>query len=497
MLARTPKLYHKKVVRDNRSRDRFFCDAVLKTADPTGTFPIRRRNIALATSKFHAVRSILRNAIVGNDLLGLRPETLSPLALANAPGNKQLAFQTYLDDLLDRVVVETDGAWMQPMISQAYTQAVRRGMRLTGVSVAPDRAGEAVANLAILSTAEMQGIVEAVSQRIVRAAALAIVNRMSPRDAFKQMDAAITKVGITRSSAMIELMVVKAFSEGTLDQFEAAGVKQVGLIPELKPARARARLVDENDVLDENECHDPETGEFCSTGGEGGGGGSGGGGGESHKDLEARYGKPVAKEGGVTAYKGPEHGKVQSVNNEAAKKTDLILYRGKDNPKEFGTIKSFVTAPMRGQGGPTVVTSRRESVQYRLNTREGSGEFKSMREAMRKAEFYRQLRNTRVKRERTKKDSLTHDAPRRQGPGSRISRVEPPSRRTVGRIRAVQRELETEQLVEVATAGDDDVCPECEAIEENNPYTIDEARSLIPAHPHCRCAFVPLDQEQG
>ena len=40
-------------------------------------------------------------------------------------------------------------------------------------------------------------------------------------------------------------------------------------------------------------------------------------------------------------------------------------------------------------------------------------------------------------------------------------------------------------LVEVLTAGDDDVCPQCEEISENGPYTLDEAESLIPAHPHC------------
>lgn len=45
--------------------------------------------------------------------------------------------------------------------------------------------------------------------------------------------------------------------------------------------------------------------------------------------------------------------------------------------------------------------------------------------------------------------------------------------------------------VNVLTAFDNDVCPVCEEISENGPYTINTARGLIPAHPHCRCAFVP------
>lgn len=46
-------------------------------------------------------------------------------------------------------------------------------------------------------------------------------------------------------------------------------------------------------------------------------------------------------------------------------------------------------------------------------------------------------------------------------------------------------------LVEVLTAGDNKVCQQCEDISEEGPYTLAEAEGLIPAHIHCRCAFVP------
>jgi 8-oxo-dGTP pyrophosphatase MutT (NUDIX family) len=45
--------------------------------------------------------------------------------------------------------------------------------------------------------------------------------------------------------------------------------------------------------------------------------------------------------------------------------------------------------------------------------------------------------------------------------------------------------------VEVITAGDNDVCIVCEEISDDGPYDLDEAEGLIPAHPFCRCAFVP------
>jgi hypothetical protein len=65
----------------------------------------------------------------------------------------------------------------------------------------------------------------------------------------------------------------------------------------------------------------------------------------------------------------------------------------------------------------------------------------------------------------------------------RIRRAPPPVRDAEGE----------EEIVEVLTAGDDDVCEECEDISVGGPYEIDEARGLIPAHPRCRCAFVPAE----
>jgi hypothetical protein len=50
--------------------------------------------------------------------------------------------------------------------------------------------------------------------------------------------------------------------------------------------------------------------------------------------------------------------------------------------------------------------------------------------------------------------------------------------------------------IDVLTAGDDDVCQICEDISDSGPYDLDEAESLIPAHPNCRCAFIPTDDER-
>lgn len=62
-----------------------------------------------------------------------------------------------------------------------------------------------------------------------------------------------------------------------------------------------------------------------------------------------------------------------------------------------------------------------------------------------------------------------------------------------GQLDSFQRLGVTELGVkaEWLTAGDDRVCPLCQA-NEGNIYTIDEARGLIPLHPRCRCTWIPF-----
>jgi SPP1 gp7 family putative phage head morphogenesis protein len=44
---------------------------------------------------------------------------------------------------------------------------------------------------------------------------------------------------------------------------------------------------------------------------------------------------------------------------------------------------------------------------------------------------------------------------------------------------------------ELSTAGDDNVCPICASL-DGREYSIAEARGVIPVHPNCRCAWLPV-----
>ena len=45
---------------------------------------------------------------------------------------------------------------------------------------------------------------------------------------------------------------------------------------------------------------------------------------------------------------------------------------------------------------------------------------------------------------------------------------------------------------EVVTAGDDRVCPVCDALAAGGPYTLDQIENMIPAHTRCRCIALPI-----
>jgi len=71
------------------------------------------------------------------------------------------------------------------------------------------------------------------------------------------------------------------------------------------------------------------------------------------------------------------------------------------------------------------------------------------------------------------------------------SRVERQREKAAQRSRAIREQEVQPMLVNVLTAGDDKVCQDCQDIAAEGPYTLDDAGELIPAHPNCRCAFVP------
>lgn len=291
--------------------------------DPTGTRPIRRAMRSLFLSRWRSVRIQVRAALLKADMLGLSSTSPMSMFAAAQPGaDKVKGFQSFIDAVMQREVVGVD---VSPFVARGYAKGAAFGRAVIGVrdpAMSSNRQHDREQTLSALTKVEFQGVVEAVSQRAVRAVADGLLHSKKAAQITRDVLEAIDAVGITRGNTVIELVIVKAFNEATLDIYEADGRTTVNLVP--------------------------------------------------------------------------EH-----------------LVSGK----------------------------------------------------------------------------LTADA-RRKGPGSRSSRKRTPSPSTIARIAQAEGRLAKLNRVRVVTAGDNDVCPICEGIAQRGPYSINRARALIPAHPHCRCVFV-------
>jgi len=60
----------------------------------------------------------------------------------------------------------------------------------------------------------------------------------------------------------------------------------------------------------------------------------------------------------------------------------------------------------------------------------------------------------------------------------------------INELRRADAAMTVEVQAEFSTAGDDRVCPECEAL-QGKVFSLDEIESMIPVHPQCRCAAKP------
>jgi hypothetical protein len=296
-------------------------DAGAVKLDPTGTGRIRTKFKGTMRIRWQRVRVQVRDTLIKQNLL--QQGFGGPPVIASA--QKIQSFQLFLDNMLDLVVSGHDGSVMRPYIVQGYASGAQYAQGIIGKSIVSSVAGHREDALFQLATVELQGIISAVSQQATRAVSEGLLANQRSSEIVRAVQNVIDKVGISRTNAMIELLVVRAHAEATLDIFAAANIKTVGLQAEAKK---------------------------------------------------------VAKVGDA----------------------------------KFGA-------------------------------------------------------------------------------GSRLSRLFPPSASTIGRIIAQEVGLSAALggEVDVVTAGDFKVCQQCEDIADDGPYALDDARSLIPAHPSCRCVFVPTD----
>lgn len=204
--------------------------------DPTGTKSLRTSYGSTMMIKWRGVQAHTRVMLVDQDLLGLSGK-IGPAFFAG--GTKVEAFQRFFDDALNRQVLDGNGLFMRPFVQRAYEAGKMFGRSMVGV-FENRLSGEREETIFRLAVAELQGIMEATSQKSVRAVANGLLHEHRAGRISRAINREIAKTGMQRSAQLVDATVMKAFSEGTLDVYEAAGVRKVGLLPETVPSHAAA-----------------------------------------------------------------------------------------------------------------------------------------------------------------------------------------------------------------------------------------------------------------
>ncbi len=220
-------------------------DKQIQRRDPTGTAGIRSRFLSEMNRRWRALRRLSTIAIAEQDTLGISVVSVGSLQNSSKPegvgflnaeagSDKVKAFQSWFDKALGEVILGSDGKWMTKHIVAGYDKGIKDALKRVGEPGSVDVADRA-STLVMLTIAELQGVMEAVSQRAVRALADGILHRLRPLDVVRNVNSEINKIGVVRSNSMVNAMVVRSHSTASLDMFEASKVKRVGVLPEFVP----------------------------------------------------------------------------------------------------------------------------------------------------------------------------------------------------------------------------------------------------------------------
>jgi ADP-ribosyltransferase exoenzyme len=415
-------------------RPTWVADAVTPK-DPTGTRKVRVSMRGAGDRRWQILKQTLRQALIEHDFLGLR-------GIGRLPhGNKVEGFTIWLHEEMRQKVFGINGSWLRPYVQQAADIAQAHADKLApGGRVDPLR----VSAMQTLAISELAGICAAAEQQITRCVAQCMMANASPTKAANAVSGVISTMR-TRTRAMSEDIVARTHATSTLSAYRSVGVTKVGLVPEHVTVKQTAH----GKVLDEFDPDQP-------------------------RDPEGRW----------TAGTNPVSGKSQGVETSAHGYNVKVWPVGgktsRARMKYRGDPAKARLAREAGFAEPKFLYSvAHQSEQYKY-TRATQGGAATEGEAKEKALAAAKHLSTLYKDVLARADAL----------GLRTDSVAD-ARKFLGIA-----DDDDDDDVEVITAGDNDVCIVCEDISNEGPYDLDTAEGLIPAHPWCRCAFVPVSDKR-
>jgi hypothetical protein len=383
--------------------------------DPTATAGLRRAFLAEANRRLARVRSLTHTMLVEHDLMQTRNDPLAQFL--PHPGHRLPAFAEWFAQTVRMQLLSMN--WWEKYLQRAYDSGLIAGGALVRDASSPSPSRALPAVYGELAARELAGIAAALVQQVTRQAGLAGITKQKPQLIYRAVLAAIRKVGMARLQAFVNFMVVKLHNAARLIEFRAAGIEQVGIIPErlnnLRPSRFRKR--------DHATLHDQEEITLSAA--------------ELILAAQERWKKRFAE---LVALHGEERA-LAILQREITAETAALAARVAEFKQRLAAETEAFVARRQAEGA--AVEAERVA---------------------REAELAR-----------------AYEAKQAEQAAAAAARAALPAR--LARIGAA--------FVNVLTAGDDRVCDVCDDIAAEGPYSLDEAQGLIPAHPNCRCVFVP------
>jgi hypothetical protein len=218
-------------------------DAALRARrDPTRTLDLRRKFIRSLEKRWKRVSRLVTEAVATQDMFGLSLANAHALQIVAMSSGRVPAFQQWIDAALADTILGMDRElWIGGFIREAYQRGWTAATLQVGrdLPLNIDRA-DIITKLTI---AELQGVIEAFSQRAVRAFSDGLMSHLPPATVARSIRKEVDKVGIVRSRMTVQSMVVRANGEAALDCFQTAGRTHVDVLPETMPSPGRMHAI--------------------------------------------------------------------------------------------------------------------------------------------------------------------------------------------------------------------------------------------------------------
>lgn len=459
----------------------FFCDAAKADRfDPTGTLSLRRAFAREIDRRWRMVKTAVNTTIRDQDVFAFSPASIINAQVISTEGGRLKAFQTWFDAILGMHVYGADrGSWTQDFIVPAYKYGVNRALRLTNSSVrdagwdpdkhprhpggseqggefSPSGGGGLQVNSGPSSkfrsgadpkahevqlvgekgTVHYRGELTEEKNNLWGVGFIENVSR-EHKGLAAQLYKEMARYAEEHGGKLVGGMNINRLSKAVLEKLQAEGFAKKVKVGERELFEIHSKKI-----------HDAFTY-------------------DAHEGREQLL---------VSATVSEIQGVMEAVSQQAVRSINAVLISG-STPREAARLVNDIidnVGSIRGRAVASVMVVHAHATGT-LDTFESLG----VKRVGIEPESNKFLRTG---------DSLTQDAQRRK---------KRPTAHQQGLFERRERKLGKLSMVSVETAGDDKVCPICEDIAQEGPYSIDAARGLIPAHPSCRCAFVPSDEDEG